>query len=65
MNAFPADVQAAVAGDAQCWLVVPLSTAGRHGVIGAVFLRSLLAHACYTESDKELLRFISTQIAGH
>ena len=62
LNAFPADVQAAVAGDAQCWLVVPLST--QHGVIGAVFLRSLLAHACYTESDKELLRFISTQIAS-
>jgi diguanylate cyclase (GGDEF)-like protein/PAS domain S-box-containing protein len=57
-----AGMQDLTAGGTQCWLAVPLST--QHGVIGAVFLKSLLAHACYTERDKELLRFISTQIAS-
>ena len=60
--AFPADVRATVEEHALCWLAVPLST--QHGVIGAVFLKSLLAHPCYTEKDKELLRFVSTQIAS-
>lgn len=60
--AFPADLQALLAGDTQCWLAVPLST--QRGVIGAVFLKSLVVHACYTEKDKALLRFISTQIAS-
>lgn len=61
-HAFPADVQAVVDDNAQCWLAVPLST--QRGVIGAVFLKSMLAHACYTENDRELLQFISTQIAN-
>lgn len=61
-HAFPAEVQAVVDGDTLCWLVVPLAT--QRGVIGAVFLKSLLAHACYTENDRELLRFISTQITS-
>jgi diguanylate cyclase (GGDEF)-like protein/PAS domain S-box-containing protein len=56
------EVRSLVAGNTLCWLAVPLST--QRGVIGAVFLKSLLAHACYTEKDKELLRFISTQIAS-
>ena len=60
--AVPAGVQALMAGDTLCWLAVPLST--QSGVTGAVFLKSMLAHACYTERDKELLRFISTQIAS-
>jgi diguanylate cyclase (GGDEF)-like protein/PAS domain S-box-containing protein len=60
--AFPAAVQALMAGDTLCWLAVPLST--QSGVTGAVFLKSVLALACYTERDKELLRFISTQIAS-
>ena len=60
--AFPADLQALLAGDTQCWLAVPLSTQG--GTIGAVFLKSMLVDACYTEKDKALLRFISTQIAS-
>jgi diguanylate cyclase (GGDEF)-like protein/PAS domain S-box-containing protein len=59
---FAADVQSLVGGNTLCWLAAPLST--QRGVIGAVFLKSLLAHACYTEKDKELLRFISTQIAS-
>jgi diguanylate cyclase (GGDEF)-like protein/PAS domain S-box-containing protein len=57
-----AGVQSVLAGDTLCWLAVPLST--QHGVIGAVFLKSMMVHACYTEKDKELLRFISTQIAS-
>ena len=60
--AFPAAVQALGNDGALCWLAVPLST--RHGMIGAVLLRSMLAHACYTDRDKELLRFISTQIGS-
>lgn len=59
---FTVEVQSLVAGNTLSWLAVPLST--QRGVIGAVFLKSLLAHACYTEKDKELLRFISTQIAS-
>ena len=59
---FAAEVQDLVAGGTLCWLAVPLST--QHGAIGAVFLKSLLTHACYTEKDKKLLRFISTQIAS-
>lgn len=48
--------------DTLCWLAVPLSTQG--GPVGAVFLKSRVAHACYSEKDKELLRFISTQITS-
>ena len=59
---FPAELQAVTAGGALCWLAVPLST--QRGVTGAVFLKSLLTRACYTERDKELLRFISTQIGS-
>jgi diguanylate cyclase (GGDEF)-like protein/PAS domain S-box-containing protein len=61
-NDFPADVQVMVDCNTLCWLAVPLFT--QRGVIGAVFLKSMLANACYTESDKELLRFISTQVAS-
>ena len=60
--AFPAEVQALASGDTQCWLAVPLST--QRGVTGAVFLKSMLIHACYTDKDEALLRFISTQIAS-
>ena len=57
-----ADMQNLVGDGTQSWLAVPLST--QNGVIGAVFLKSLLAHACYTERDRELLQFISTQVAS-
>ena len=59
---FGAEVRSLVACNTLCWLAVPLPT--QRGAIGAVFLKSLLADACYTEKDKELLRFISTQIAS-
>lgn len=44
-----------------CWLAVPLTTLD--DTIGAIFLRSYSGGTHYTEQDKELLRFVSTQIA--
>jgi diguanylate cyclase (GGDEF)-like protein/PAS domain S-box-containing protein len=61
LGAFPEEVQAIISGNTLCWLAVPLNS--QKGVVGAVFLKSQLAHACYTEKDRELLRFVSTQIA--
>ncbi len=61
LSAFPEEVQAIIGCNTLCWLAVPLNS--QKGVVGAVFLKSYLAHACYTEKDKELLRFVSAQIA--
>lgn len=44
-----------------CWLGVPLKS--HNGMIGVLTVRSYLGGACYTESDQELLQFVSTQIA--
>ncbi|MDQ7969749.1 MAG: diguanylate cyclase [Oxalicibacterium faecigallinarum] len=46
---------------ALCWLAVPLLA--KNGTIGALFLRSYNDGSHYTEQDKELLRFVSVQIA--
>ncbi|WP_293779580.1 sensor domain-containing diguanylate cyclase [uncultured Oxalicibacterium sp.] len=46
---------------ALCWLAVPLIATD--DTIGAIFLRSYAGGTQYTEQDKELLRFVSTQIA--
>jgi diguanylate cyclase (GGDEF)-like protein/PAS domain S-box-containing protein len=44
------------------WLGVPLR--GRKGVIGALVVQSYDARPSYTESHKELLQYVSTQIAN-
>ena len=44
------------------WLGVPLQT--QKGAIGALVLQSYTEQARYTEKDKELLQFVSTQVAA-
>ncbi len=44
-----------------CWLAAPLMTPG--GIIGALFLRSYADGVHYTDQDRKLVRFVSTQIA--
>ncbi len=44
-----------------CWLIVPLNS--HKGTIGALILKSNPDGARYTEKDKELLQFVSTQVA--
>ena len=44
------------------WLGVPLLA--RDGPIGALVLQGYAAHAPYTDRDKELLQFVSTQVAA-
>ena len=62
LSVFPEEVQAIIGCNTLCWLAVPLKS--QKGMVGAVFLKSYLAHACYTEKDKELLRYVSAQIAN-
>jgi len=45
----------------QCWLGVPLKSA--NGTIGTLVLKSYPGGARYGERDRELLQFVSTQIA--
>lgn len=47
--------------DSLYWLGVPLTS--HKGVIGALIVQSYSAKARYTERDKELLQFVSTQVA--
>ncbi|MDR3415982.1 MAG: diguanylate cyclase [Nevskia sp.] len=51
----------AAAPHAASWLCVPLDPGS--GNMGALILRSEPGGAHYTESDKELLQFVSTQVA--
>ena len=44
------------------WLAVPLST--QNGVLGALVLQSYSDQGRYTHKDKELLQFVSTQVAA-
>lgn len=44
------------------WLGAPLHT--HNGAIGALVLQGYTEHAPYTEKDKELLQFVSTQVAA-
>ena len=48
--------------DALHWLGVPLSSKGN--TIGALVVKSYSDATRYTESDKELLQFVSTQVAA-
>ncbi|MBV6272562.1 diguanylate cyclase [Alcaligenaceae bacterium CGII-47] len=58
----PPDIAATVDGPKPlCWLGVPLRS--QKGTIGALLIKSYPGGVCYTERDKELLQFVSTQIA--
>ena len=57
----PGHLRAIVGSNSLCWLGVPLNS--YKGTIGALVLKSYLGGARYTEQDKELLQFVSTQVA--
>src|SRR3569623_1612547 len=58
----PASTEIALALHANYWLGVPLSSL--YGTIGALVERSYTGAIRYTDKDKELLKFVSTQIAA-
>ncbi|UTW09093.1 sensor domain-containing protein [Pseudomonas benzenivorans] len=55
-------LQPAVDPDALCWLGVPLNSPD--GAIGALALKSYRGGALYSDQDKELLQFVSNQVAA-
>jgi diguanylate cyclase (GGDEF)-like protein/PAS domain S-box-containing protein len=55
----PAGLSAGAGRD--CWLGVPLEV--QHGTIGALLLRDHAAGAGYGDKDRELLQFVSAQVA--
>jgi diguanylate cyclase (GGDEF)-like protein/PAS domain S-box-containing protein len=57
----PEHLRAVVGTDLLCWLGVPLNS--HNGTIGVLALKSYSGGARYTEKDKELLQFVSTQVA--
>jgi diguanylate cyclase (GGDEF)-like protein len=57
----PADVATAIGKNPIDWLGVPLNTS--RGVIGALVVQSYTGDVRYTEQDKALLQFVSTQVA--
>ncbi len=61
LSALPKRLRAAVGRNSLCWLGVPLNS--HKGTIGALVLKSYAGGARYTEKDKELLQFVSTQVA--
>src|SRR3569623_2843018 len=58
----PASTELALAKNAKYWLGVPLRSL--NGTIGALVVRSYTGAIRYTDKDKELLKFVSTQIAA-
>lgn len=58
----PQHLNSLVNADSLCWLGVPLNT--QHGTIGALMIKSHSGGAPYTDKDKELLQFVSTQAAA-
>jgi diguanylate cyclase (GGDEF)-like protein/PAS domain S-box-containing protein len=61
LASLPEELRAVNDSNAVCWLVVPLNS--HKGTIGALILKSNSDGARYTEKDKELLQFVSTQVA--
>lgn len=57
----PAHVATAIGKNPIDWLGVPLKTS--QGVIGALVVQSYTGDVRYTEHDKALLQFVSTQVA--
>lgn len=60
--ALPERVGPIVGRDSLDWLGVPLGT--QRGVIGALVVQSYSGDVHYTEQDKALLQFVSTQVAA-
>ena len=60
--ALPPHLQRVIGHDAVDWLGVPLCTADR--VIGALVVQSYNSATRYTAEDKQLLQFVSAQIAS-
>jgi diguanylate cyclase (GGDEF)-like protein len=58
----PDTVRSNIGRDALDWLGVPLASS--KGVIGALVVQSYSGDVRYTESDKVLLQFVSTQVAA-
>ncbi len=58
----PPRVRPIVGQDSLDWLGVPLS--GQQGVIGALVVQSYSGEVRYSQQDKALLQFVSTQIAA-
>jgi diguanylate cyclase (GGDEF)-like protein/PAS domain S-box-containing protein len=58
----PGQVRPVVGRDSMDWLGVPLN--GQKGVIGALVVQSYSGEVRYTEQDKALLQFVSTQVAA-
>jgi diguanylate cyclase (GGDEF)-like protein/PAS domain S-box-containing protein len=61
LPALPSELRAAAGLAAPYWLGVPLTS--RKGAIGALVVKSSPEMARYTEQDKELLQFVSAQVA--
>lgn len=57
----PEELRAIKDSTARCWLAVPLNS--HKGAIGALILKGNSDIACYTGKDKELLQFVSAQVA--
>ena len=57
----PEELRAACGSNPLCWLGVPLKS--HNGTIGVLVLKSYQGGVRYSEKDKELLQFVSTQIA--
>ena len=60
--ALPDRLQSVTGRDSLYWLGVPLTV--RDGTIGALVVQSYSGATRYTEDDKELLQFVSTQVAA-
>ena len=61
LDGFPAHLRQIVGRKSLCWLGVPLNSS--KGTIGALVLKSYCGGVRYGEKDKELLQFVSNQIA--
>lgn len=61
LEGFPAHLRQIVGRKSLCWLGVPLNSS--KGTIGALVLKSYCGGVRYGEKDKELLQFVSNQIA--
>ena len=60
LSAVSGEQHAAIEASPFCWLGVPLRS--RQDTVGALVLRGRVGQACYTETDKELLQYVSTQV---
>lgn len=64
MPGLPARLRAAAAHEARYWLGVPLATSESQSPMGALVIKSYCDTSIYGDSERELLQFVSTQIAS-